>query len=369
MGVNSENEKVKWRYLQRLRHRERLSESTVATVASAIHKYDEFSSGEDYRRISNQKAIDFREWLLSGKGNTRGLSLGTVHKTTQHIFKFFQWLSDQPGYKKRQIHESAGYVRLDKSQIREANASKYVKAPTLDHVRQLVKSINPIGEIAARDRAVIAFAFESGMRDLAIATLPLGCFDRELLVAEQDPSRGVKTKFSKFIYTKLFGFSAEHVKIITDWYDYLVKEKGFSGSDPFFPRTRLISAEGGFSFEANGIEPVFWKTASPIREIFEKRSAQAGIPYFIPHSFRHAATRLADRYCTTGEQHKAVSQNLGHERIETTIWTYGRLETDEAIRIISELRFEECSDNDLSDEEIEAFIAKLRRQKRRSQNR
>jgi hypothetical protein len=47
----------------------------------------------------------------------------------------------------------------------------------LEYVRRLVDSIVVSNEIDQRDRAMISFTLLSGMRDQAIASLPLGCFD------------------------------------------------------------------------------------------------------------------------------------------------------------------------------------------------
>gem|GEM_PF-6630413 len=50
------------------------------------------------------------------------------------------------------------------------------------------------------------------MRDKAVSTLPLGCFDSQTLEIRQDPSAGVDTKFGKSFVTVLLRFDDRFVK-------------------------------------------------------------------------------------------------------------------------------------------------------------
>ena len=79
-------------------------------------------------------------------------------------------------------------------------------------------------------------------------------------------------------------------------------------------------------FAAQGLEPVFWSSAAPIRGVFKQAFAAAGLPHFTPHSFRSTLAILGERVCKTPEQFKAWSQNLGHESPLTTFTSYGRVE-------------------------------------------
>lgn len=51
----------------------------------------------------------------------------------------------------------------------------------------------------------------------------------------------------------------------------------------------------------------------------------AGLPYFNPHSFRDTLVQLGEQRCATPEQLKAWSQNLGHDRVMTTLTSYGNV--------------------------------------------
>jgi hypothetical protein len=75
----------------------------------------------------------------------------------------------------------------------------------------------------------------------------------------------------------------------------------------------------------SGLERNHWSSASPIRTIFREAFVSAGLPYFNPHSFRNTLARLGEDVCTSPEEFKAWSQNLGHEKVLTTFLNYGEV--------------------------------------------
>lgn len=213
-------------------------------------------------------------------------------------------------------------------------------------------------EIDKRDRALIAFAAISGMRDRAIITLPINCFDVENLTIMQDPSKGVHTKFSKTIYTTLFRFDKELLIYVLDWYKYLIEDKFFTLENPLFPSTLIeIENEKNHTFTAKGVEPIFWKNAGAMRKIFKDRAKQTGVEYFSPHKFRHFAISQASKFANNAEELKAVSQNVGHENLTTTFFGYGAVDNFRVKEIISGMNFEKKSKKDKLDKET---ISKLK---------
>ena len=205
---------------------------------------------------------------------------------------------------------------------------------------------------------MISFTLLTGMRDRAIASLPLGCLDDENLVIIQNPRLGVETKFAKLIPTMLFRFDEKMLGFIIDWSRHL-KAKGFGAQDPLFPRAKLDRSKGNLSFQSPiEVEAKFWRGAGRIREIFKHRSQQAGLPYFPPHTFRHLAVNLAFKACKNGEEIKAISQNFGHEYVATTIGTYGNLAPSQLTETIREMDFSGKQQPTVKDEirEIKEWI-------------
>ncbi len=166
----------------------------------------------------------------------------------------------------------------------------------------------------------------------------IGCFDIDELIVFQEPKEGVRTKGTKSIVTTLLRFDDELLKYILDWVDFLVKDKFYDKTQPLFPRTKLDHvSDKNACFVGKGLEPVFWKSEGPILSIFKKRTKTAGLPYYSPHKFRHAAIAESRKYCRTEEQRKAISQNVGHKHVGTT-FAYGNMDASKVNEVVSRMR-------------------------------
>lgn len=182
------------------------------------------------------------------------------------------------------------------------------------------------------------------MRDSALATLRLKHVDtaRSPVLIRQEPDM-VDTKFSKQILTFLLPVGEDIQAVALDWIRELREEKLYGLNDPVFPRTKLGHDENQ-SFAVQGLEPVCWSNATPIRKIFREAFEGAGLPYFNPHLFRNTLAHIGQQICKAPEQMKAWSQNLGHENVMTTFTSYGTLDPHrqgEVIRGLSEQEREE----------------------------
>jgi integrase len=178
-------------------------------------------------------------------------------------------------------------------------------------------------DVEKRDRALVALALMTGARDDALASLRLRHVDVDAGLIQQD-AREVRTKFSKTFPTHFVSVGDNIREIFEHWVRHLQEVLLWGPDDPLFPRTRVVTGADR-RFEANGLERVGWRTSAPIRAIFRKAFEAAGVPYFNPHSFRHALTRHGQTICVTLEDHKAFSQNLGHSSIKTTEMHYGEI--------------------------------------------
>jgi hypothetical protein len=197
-------------------------------------------------------------------------------------------------------------------------------------------------------------------------------FDRKKLTIDQDPNLGVKTKNSKRIMTAImeFSFYKEPLKYFLEWFDYLENEKKFKPSDPIFPATKIENGKDNLGYyNTENVEPNFWKSTTSTRKIFEKRSEQAGVKYYHPHTFRNLLVKEISELPLTEEQKKAFSQNLGHEDIGTTFgsYGYGKIGESKQIEIMKSINFgsdesKKIIDNmqsTLSDNDIERIAKKL----------
>lgn len=357
--ANGTNEKVKRRYFRWLREAKGYSEQTVVAIERAIHLFEESTGYKDFKSFSERQATGFKNWLGDRRHNGKPLSNTTKYHTLRHATAFFSWLSTQSGFRSRISLDSVSYLSLDRRTVHEALSVRPRKYPSLEQVKSLVESIDVNTDIDRRDQALIAFMLLTGIRYTAICTLSLGCFDVERLVVFQDPRMGVQTKGGKAITTHILKFDTDLVKKVVKWARYLVEELKFGPCDPLFPKTLVAQTEDGFVFEVRGLAREFWSGGNSIREILRRRSEQAGLPYFNPHSFRHAACQLALRLCRTPEEFKALSQNFGHEQVTTTLRSYGNLDDQRIGDVISKIDFsgkKKSSGNTVRLEDIQAFI-------------
>ncbi len=74
----------------------------------------------------------------------------------------------------------------------------------------------------------------------------------------------------------------------------------------------------------DGLKRAVWRNAAPIRAIFNRAFAAAGLPCFSPHRVRNTLVDYACKQCRSPEELKAFIQNLGHANVATTLMSYGR---------------------------------------------
>jgi len=90
-------------------------------------------------------------------------------------------------------------------------------------------------------------------------------------------------------------------------------------------------------FTVSGVKRMHWSNAGPIRRLFQEAFQRAAIQYFNPHSIRKTLVQLGEMYCRTPEEFKAWSQNLGHEGVLTTFYSYGAVQVTRQSEILREL--------------------------------
>src|SRR4029079_7574910 len=251
------------------------------------------------------------------------LAKATLYATVNALKAFFKWLSCQPGFKSRIRVTDIEYLNLSDKEVRAARQPALKRFPTLEQVRKVVCSMPTDTVIQRRDRALVAFTRITGMRDNAIASLPLKHLDLDRELVVQDPQE-VRTKFSKKIVTYFFPVGADLKKIVVEWVEELRDVLLYGNDDPVFPRTKVAQG-ANLCFTVDGLDPLFWPNAQPIRNIFRQAFVSAGFPYFNPHSFRDTLVRLGKKLRKTPEEFEAWSKNLGHEEMLTTFRSYGSI--------------------------------------------
>jgi site-specific recombinase XerD len=353
------NERIKRQYFTFLKDAMRQSESTIDSVAKAIHRFETYTNHRDFKVFHFEQAVAFKRHLATQKALQSGkdLSKSTLHSTLTQLKRFFQWLATQPGFKSRLQYVDAEYFNLSEKEVRVATARRSQKVPTLEQIKFVIRSMPISTDIELRNRALISFTLLTGARDNAIASMKLRHVDLVERSVNQD-ARDVRTKFSKTFQTFFFPVGEEIPNIFSEWVIFLRDQKLWGNDDPLFPATR-VSLGLTRQFEAQGLERHHWSNAAPIRTIFREAFTDAGLQYFNPHSFRNTLVRLGQEVCRTPEEFKAWSQNLGHEKALTTFLSYGEIESHRQGEIIQALSKPRSASLVNADELAEAFLRKL----------
>jgi integrase/recombinase XerD len=334
---NPGNERIKRQYFTFLREAKHHSDATVDAVAKALARFEANTKFRDFKAFHHQQAIAFKRRLAEQNSQATGekLSKATLYATLAHLKRFFQWLAGQPGCKSSIRYSDAEYFGLSDKESRVAVARRERPYPTMEQVKHVIGMMPAGSDIERRNRALVAFTLLTGARDGAIASMKLRHIDMAGQRVHQD-AREVNTKFSKTFTTDFFPVGDEIRGIVVEWVEYLQKEKLWGNDDPLFPATDVIPGTNRL-FHAAGLKREHWSNATPVRAIFRDAFRAAGVPYFNPHSLRKTLVRLGLSRCRTPEELKAWSQNLGHEDVLTTLYSYGHVSSDRQREIMRSL--------------------------------
>lgn len=344
---NPNNERIKRQYFAYLKEAYGYSEATVDAVAKALDRFEVDTQRKDFKAYHYEQAIAFKRHLQEHCNQETGnpLSKATTYATLGHLKRFFHWLAGQPGYKSRLKFSDADYFGLSNKDVRVATAHREARSPTLEQVKHVIGLMPHSTDLERRDRALIAFTLLSGARDSAIASMHLRHVDLGKQSVFQD-AREVKTKNSKTFTSHFFPVGDEIRQIVVEWITWLRVEKLWGLDDPLFPATQC-QQDASQQFKATGLSRAGWQSAGPIRRIFREAFTRAGLPYFNPHSLRKTLVRFGQELCRSPEEFKAWSQNLGHEGVLTTFFSYGSVSSErqsEIMRTIAAPKFAPTSE-------------------------
>lgn len=350
---NADNERIKRRYAIHLKEAKGQSEASVDKALAAIDRYEADIKHASFKAFHIEKVKAFKRRLMETPAPISGkpLAAATLHAILSALRVFHVWLAEQPSYRSRITFADAEYFSLTEKDRAVATARREKPTPTLEQILHVIATMPTATEIERRDRALVAFTLLTGARDGALASLKLKHVDLDRHRVVQD-AREVRTKASKTIVTSFFPVGEDIKAIVEEWVHYLRSEKLWGDEDPLFPKTR-VDIGMARKFEAVGLERAHWSSAAPIRRIFHDAFERAGLPYFNPHAFRRTLARFGQELCTTPEEMKAWSQNLGHDDVLTTLKAYGEVQPDRQADLILRLGRPKASEAEV--------IARIRR--------
>lgn len=353
INPNAKNQRIKHEYFKYLREAKRKSEQSVDAAAKALARFEAYTKHRDFRSFHTDQAIGFKRHLAGPNASSAGkrLSAATQHATLIQLRAFFEWLSHETGYKARITYSVAAYFNLPDKDVRVAIAKREGRTPTLDQIRHVLGQMPTNTDCERRNRALVAFVLLTGARVAATASFKMKHLNVATESIEQD-AREVSTKGSKSFTTWFFPVGDEVKAIVVEWARFLREERLWGDDDPLFPATQVVQDET-CRFVRMGLSRKHWKSGSAIQQIFKKAFEAAGLEYFHPHSFRRTLVQLGQRICTTPEEYKAWSQNLGHEQVLTTFMSYGTVARGRQQEIMSQMSTRATEPSDAADDVIE----------------
>ena len=318
---HSENERIKRAYTTFLEEAEGKDKKSTDKVLAALVQFEESTHFKPFKKFHVDQAKKFKEHLAKAKNARTGkpLTHSTIDATLRTVKAFFVWLARQPGYKSVVSYNDCTYFNNTAKNARIAHAEREIPYPTILQAFHAFQAMPNATDFEKRDKAAFALFMLTGIRDGAAASLRLKHVNLEEGHIFQD-GRDVNTKNGKTINTWFLPVDPAYRECFEGWVRYLREEKLFGNADALFPKPLIVNKSG--RFKAVGLSREPYANASKLIEAVRNAFAMVQLHEFTPHSFRKTLGLYANEVCTTLEQHKAWSLNLGHDNLATTVSAY-----------------------------------------------
>ncbi|PHR62335.1 MAG: hypothetical protein COA47_04515 [Robiginitomaculum sp.] len=335
--VNPKNERLKLAWIEELEVQK--ATSTIDQKLAALAGYEAATHWADFERFGREHVLIYLEVTRTLKVTSR-----TKAAKVRHVRDFFKWMVMDERLKPKQARRPLMALRLTDKEQRAGQAQKAVRFATAEQIIATMEAMPKSNAIERRNRALMAFTLLSGARDGAIISMTVGhvrLAEREVI---QHPDT-TNTKASKHILTWFYPVGEEIENEIADYIGFLKDKLGFTDADPLFSATQNGQDEND-RFTPVGLSKRHWTTAEPMRKIFRTAFATNGMRYYNPHSFRNTLTALAYQLKLDPMAMKAWSQNMGHEHLDTTYNSYGKLSPNAQREAMLGLRDKDSADDD-----------------------
>lgn len=250
-----------------------------------------------------------------------------------NVREFFSWLALEDGFRSKIKSAHLEWLRLSRKDRKAAQAAPMKKHPSFEELERAVAAMPKDTAVQMRDRTVMIMLALTQGRDGALPGLPISALDVDKMVLTMKPNDGSATKFSKLIETALLPFWPEMEKELAAYVDMLKTDLGFGPDDPLFPKTTMGQDEND-RFAVTGLAKEPWANASPIRKIYREAFAAIGLDHRKPHAVRSTMASWAIDTNQPITVFKALSQNLGHDHIDTTLTSYAKLPVEKQVKLV-----------------------------------
>lgn len=296
-----------------------LDRKTVDAYLRAVRRFEDYLGVKPFADLTVDDCASFREHLkdLQSKGQ---LSTSSVRHVASQVTKFLEWVVAEPAGKSlnRNITTS---LQLPKK-FNQPGIERERPYPTIDQAVEMLRCMPCETPHARLRKALFALICMTGLRADAATTLRRCDIDLDARTVRQD-ARHARAKNGKSFVVHWFPVPDDFAAAVTSYVNEL-DAFGLRPDDALFPLDadlKMLLDNGrssGTPFKAR-------RSSKVATEAFAAHGNPAFFPYS-PHSARDMLVALGSQLCTTSEQHKAWSQNLGHDDIVTTERYYGRMD-------------------------------------------
>ena len=232
--MNDANAFAIYRYQVYLLEGKGRNEKTVDAILRHIWKFSELCGHVDFRCVDIDQIVRYKTRLQAIEHDGEGLSASTIVHALADVRGFFKWLRKQAAYEEI-AEDLLDYFSASRQLVQIANAPVEKTYPTHEDVVTVVEAMPTQTFIDRRNRALISFAYLTGVRVGALITLRLKHVDPDRRMVKQYAVDQVATKNSKTMRTAWFPVGKEFEQIVIDWLAEM-RSLGADPETPLFPR-------------------------------------------------------------------------------------------------------------------------------------
>lgn len=332
-----ENERIKWEYANYLEAAKGQDQKSIDKALAAISRFEDSTKRKPLKAFNRLQAQAFKDYLAAAKNVRTGKPLGvsTIDSTLRLVQAFFHWLVSQPGYKRVVTYADVEYFNNTMKAARVAHAKRDIPYPSMEQCAHAFQAMPSASDFDRRDKALFAFFMLTCARDGAVASLKLKHVNVELGTVFQD-AREVETKNAKTFRCQFFPVDSAYRTCFADWVAFLKRDRMFGPTDALFPKAR-VSYVPGQGFANVGLHREGFSGSAKLNEIIKTAFRSVQMEPFTPHSFRKTLMHHGNAVCTSMEELKAWSMNMGHENLATSINSYLPVSETRQLEIIRNL--------------------------------
>ena len=339
IGKNPGNARIRYLFQRHLVDGLGWDTTTVDAILYGWTRFEIFSGHRDFAKLDGEQVIQFRDHLKDAFSEQTGkpLSRSSVLHILGDCRICFEWLSGRKGFRgiDRDAVSYFGMPRKDRKLLRNP---KERRVADIADLKQVLAQMEGSSLVDRRNRAIVSVFLLTGLRIDSVASVLLKLVDLERRCIDADATQ-MRLKGDRSEKVFFLPIDALAEKYFVEWVGEL-KSLGFPEESALFPKTPTLQAIRNGAVPAS-VDFSVWKGTKQVREVFKNVFDKAGVDYAIPHNVRKSIVAHYFSFGLTPEEILALSANLAHISLDTTIKSYAKPPEERRRHLIANLkRFE-----------------------------